>query len=115
MPQGPKNNGDQAEQAMGRSLGRFTTKIHVPGDGLGNPLRLRLIPGQRSDIVVAEAMIKGLNFEYILADRGYAAPSFYDWILDQSYNQSFHRTKRQRRNVSMTSDCIVHNAAPNEK
>jgi transposase len=78
-----KKNGDQARQALGRSRGGFTTKIHVTVDGLGNPLRLRLTPGQRQDIIVAEEMVEGIDFEYILADRGYAAQAFYDWILDQ--------------------------------
>jgi transposase len=39
-----KKNGNQADQALGRSRGGFSTKIHVSVDGLGNPLRLILTP-----------------------------------------------------------------------
>jgi hypothetical protein len=42
-------NGDQTEQALGRSRGGFNTRIHVSVDGLGKPLRFILKPGQAGD------------------------------------------------------------------
>ena len=45
-----KKNGDQSEQALGRSLGGFSTKIHVNVGGLEKPLRFLLTGGQRHDI-----------------------------------------------------------------
>ena len=80
---GLKKNGDQATQALGRSRGGFSTKIHVTVDGLGNPLRLRLTAGQRQDIIEAVALVEDFDFEHIIADRGYAAQAFYDWIVAQ--------------------------------
>jgi len=41
-----KNIGGQAKQAVGRSRGGFSTKIHVNVDALGNPLRYLLTAGQ---------------------------------------------------------------------
>jgi hypothetical protein len=55
-----KKSGGQAAQALGRSRGGFTTKIHVTVDGLGNPLRLRLTAGQASDIGQAVELVDGL-------------------------------------------------------
>ncbi len=78
----PKKNGGQAEQALGRSRGGFSTKIHVTVDGLGNPLRLALTAGQRHDIIKASDLIIDLDFEYVIADRGYAARDFLDEIRD---------------------------------
>ena len=49
----PKKGG-QAAQALGRSRGGFSTKIHVSVDGLGNPLRFILTGGQQHDITQAE-------------------------------------------------------------
>lgn len=69
----PKKSG---EQALGRSRGGFSTKIHVLVDALGNPLRFRLTGGQRHDITQAVDLVKGLDFDYIIADRGYAAQDF---------------------------------------
>jgi len=76
----PQKNGGQAEQALGRSRGGFSTKIHVTVDSLGNPLRLSLTAGQRHDIIQAEDMIVDLEFEYVLADRSYTAQDFRDTI-----------------------------------
>ena len=59
-----KNNGDQAQQALGRSRGGYSTKIHVTVDGLGNPLRLYLTAGQRHDI------IKQAHMRYLVSRRG---------------------------------------------
>jgi len=77
----PKKSGGQAAQALGRSRGGFSTKIHVTVDGLGNPLRLRLTGGQEADLHQAVALVEGLAFERVIADRGYAAQDFYDWVL----------------------------------
>lgn len=76
-----KKEGGQAEQALGRSRGGFSTKLHVTVDALGNPLRLRLTAGQRHDIIRATDMLIGLDFEYVLADRSYAAQHFIDVII----------------------------------
>ena len=78
----PQKNGGQAEQALGRSRGGFSTKIHVTVDGLGNPLRLSLTAGQRHDIIKAVDLIADLDFDYVLADRSYAAKDFLAEIVD---------------------------------
>lgn len=72
----PQKNGGQAEQALGRSRGGFSTKIHVMVDGLGYPLRLYLTAGQRHDILKAYDLIADLDFDFVIADRSYAAQDF---------------------------------------
>jgi len=79
--QGPQKNGGQAQQALGRSRGGFSTKIHVSVDGLGNPLRLALTGGQRHDIIQAHDLVVDLDFEALIADRGYSAQGFVDELL----------------------------------
>lgn len=78
-----KKNGGQAEQALGRSKGGFSTKIHVSVDGLGNPLRFILTAGQRNDITQAEALIVDLDFERLIADKGYDADDFIRLIIEE--------------------------------
>jgi len=80
-PLGPQKNGGQAEQALGRSRGGFSTKIHVTVDGLGNPLRLHLTAGQRHDIIKAHDLTVDLDFDYLIADRSYGAQHFLDTLL----------------------------------
>lgn len=77
-----KKNGGQANQALGRSRGGFSTKIHITVDGLGNPLRLRLTAGQAHDITQAVDLVDGFDFEHLIADRSYAAQAFFDWIVE---------------------------------
>ena len=61
----------------------MSTKIHITVDGLGNPLRFCLSAGQRHDITQAENLVMGFEFERLIADRGYAAQDFVDWLLEQ--------------------------------
>ena len=75
-----KSDGGQAAQALGRSAGGFSTKIHITVDGLGNPLRVQLSAGQRHDISQAPALIADLTFAHLIADRGYAAQPLIDLI-----------------------------------
>jgi transposase len=77
-----EKNGGQETQALGRSRGGFSTKIHVSTDALGNPLRFTLTGGQRHDITQARGLVDGFGFECLIADRGYAAQDFVDEIVD---------------------------------
>jgi transposase len=61
----------QEEQALGRSKGGFTTKIHAVVDGLGQALKFCLTPGQRNDITQASDLLREFNGAQVLADKGY--------------------------------------------
>lgn len=74
-------SGGQAAQALGRSRGGFSTKIHVNVDALGNPLRFALTGGQRHDITQAETLLAGYEGEYVIADMSYDADPFRQVIL----------------------------------
>ena len=63
----------QEKQALGRSRGGFSTKIHASSDSLGNPTRLILTGGEQSDYKQAINLIKGQEAEAVLADKGYDA------------------------------------------
>lgn len=76
----PKKNGGQTEQALGKSVGGFSTKIHAMVDALGNPLRLLLTGGQRGDATLAIPLLEGFDFSYVLADRAYDTNDILDFI-----------------------------------
>ena len=69
------------DEALGRSRGGFSTKIHATVDARGNPLRLTLSAGQRHDITQAHALVDGFAFDVVIADRGYAAQEFVDTLV----------------------------------
>ncbi|MDL2264085.1 IS5 family transposase [Synergistaceae bacterium OttesenSCG-928-I11] len=63
--------GGQEKQALGRSRGGFTTKIHAIVDALGNPLKLFLTGGEVHDIVPAPDLLSDFSDCTVLADKGY--------------------------------------------
>ena len=70
---------NQTSQALGRSRGGLTTKIHLTTDGVGKAVRVIIGPGHESDFKQASALLKGLKADAVLADKGYDA----DWLLDE--------------------------------
>lgn len=63
-------------QSLGRSRGGFSTKIHLATDALGNALRFILTGGERNDITQAQALVKDLCAEHVIADKGYDSEAF---------------------------------------
>ena len=66
----------QNEEAIGKSRGGLSTKIHAAVDASGNPVRLLLTAGQTSEYTQAEALIEGFEAGYVLADKGYDSDQF---------------------------------------
>lgn len=73
----------QEEQALGRSKGGFTTKIHALVDALGLPLKFVLTPGQASEIKQAPELIKDINGANILGDKAFDCDEFVNQIRAQ--------------------------------
>jgi transposase len=65
------SHGGQEREALGRSRGGFTTKIHVKTDALGYPVKFLLSSGEAADINYAQELIGTEKSEYLIADRGY--------------------------------------------
>ena len=76
----PHKNGGQKAQALGKSRGGFSTKIHATVDALGNPIRLLLTGGQASDSKQAIPLLEGFDFGGVLADRAYDANAILEFI-----------------------------------
>ena len=72
-----------AAEALGRSAGGFSCKIHVLTDGLGYPLRFLLTPGQTANITQAPALVASMPLKALLADRGYDSQTFVDYLKEQ--------------------------------
>jgi len=68
------------QQALGRSRGGFSTKIHVLVNGLGMPVEFKLTPGQAADITEAQPLLDGHNFDAAIGDKGYDSKKLVDYI-----------------------------------
>jgi transposase len=90
QPAAEKRASEQAsDQALGRSRGGFSTKIHLLCDGQGRPLHFHLTPGQAHESQTLETLFEGAgrhvtDFDEqpiawpvaLAGDKGYRA----DWI-----------------------------------
>ena len=72
--------------------GGLTTKIHTAVEGLGNPLRFLLTPGQASDDTQAEPLLQGLPPQSVIADKGYGSSKIVEAIAQSSAKPSSHCT-----------------------
>src|SRR3954471_19224454 len=61
------------DQAIGRSRGGLSTKIHATVDALGNPTGFHLTGGQEHDLAGAEALLPDLEAETLIADKAFDA------------------------------------------
>lgn len=73
LPQIPEKQAHP--EALGRSVGGHSTKIHVVCDALGLPVRILLSGGEVHDSRMALPLIEGLVAENFLADKGYDSKS----------------------------------------
>lgn len=75
--------GQQEKEALGRSKGGFTTKIHAKVDALGNPLKIIITAGQRSDITQADILLHDVVNAHVVADKGYDSAKLRSNLIQQ--------------------------------
>ena len=68
------------DQALGRSRGGFSTKLHVIVDGLGNPLDFVLTGGQKHDVTQGPRLLAGRRCDYVIADKAYDSDALLELI-----------------------------------
>jgi transposase len=85
-PAGPAPSGGEGE-ALGRSQGGFSTKIHLRAEGNGKPITAVLTSGQRHEQIALEAVLdrgairrqrRGrprLRPRRVAGDKGYSSPT----------------------------------------
>ncbi len=75
-----KNSAD--DEALGRSRGGFSCKIHALTDSLGLPIKFILTGGQTADISQALPLLQGIKADALLADKGYDADALLAWLKE---------------------------------
>lgn len=87
----------QEKEALGRSKGGFTTKIHAAVDALGNPLKFSLTAGQRHDITQADFLTKEFTGDFLLADKGYDSQIFVETITAKGFKPVIPSRKNRKQ------------------
>ena len=90
-------------EALGRSKGGFTTKIHAVTDALGNPLDFILTGGQASDVGQAASLLQltPAGAEALLGDKGYDSDAFILAIKERGMSAAIP----PRRNRTTPREC----------
>lgn len=89
-----KNQGDQA---IGRSKGGLSTKIHTLVDALGNPTAFLLTPGEAHDLEGADSLLPELEANMLLADKAYDADERVIEVLEKAGKTPVIPPKKNRR------------------
>ena len=79
MLQGQKKSIHDNE-ALGRSRGGWSTKVHVAVADTGQPLRVLLTGGEAHDITKAEELVSQHSAERIIADKAYDSDDFVETV-----------------------------------
>ena len=71
------------DQALGRSRGGLSTKIHMSVDAAGQPMRFILTGGQASDAPQAIPLLSGIRTTHVIADKGYDSDGIVSFVQEQ--------------------------------
>jgi transposase len=69
----PARKKDGGDQAIGRSRGGSSTKIHTLVDALGNAVDFFLTGGEAHDLVGADHLLPDLQADILIADKAFDA------------------------------------------
>lgn len=77
--------GEPETQALGRSVGGFSTKVHVKAEGFGKPINFVLTGGERHEAIAFKELLKGGKVKrqgrgrpkhrsrYLVGDKAYSS------------------------------------------
>lgn len=88
-------------QALGRSRGGLTTKIHRLADMLSRPIRFIFTAGQTRDITTAPALLDGFHGKAVLADKAYDSNALRH-VIDSMGAEAVIPSNRTRKSSSRT-------------
>ncbi|MGH8865402.1 MAG: IS5 family transposase [Burkholderiales bacterium] len=88
--------GSNAE-AIGRSRGGRTSKVHALADDRGRPVAFALTPGNVADITMAVALLGTVSTpKRLLADKAYDADSLRNWLKQRKIKAVIPSTATRR-------------------
>mgnify|MGYP001556254891 CR=1 FL=1 len=88
-------NSEEATEALGRSRGGFSTKIHFKTDAFGIPLKILLSPGNQDDSTMGIQLIEDSGAQYVLGDAGYDTNAIRDFIGESGMTAVIRPSRRR--------------------
>jgi transposase len=97
------------DQAIGRSRGGLSTKIHALVDALGNPTAFVLSGGQTHDLIGADHLLPTMKADLLIADKAFDADERVITLL-ANQNKGVVIPPKANRKVARTYDRDIYNA-----
>ncbi len=95
------------DEAIGKSRGGNSTKIHLAVDSYGLPVHFEISGGQVNDIVYAEELVtKSPKSEYVIADKGYDSESFRLYVENAGSIPVIPRRKNSKKGNDDVDWCL---------
>lgn len=98
-------------QALWRSKGGFSTKLHLAVEALGHGVRFRLTPGQSHHIKRGPALIEGFACDAMIADRAYDSDALVEQIEAQGA-QAVIPSRANQKTARAYDELLVPRASP---
>ncbi|MBC8946856.1 MULTISPECIES: IS5 family transposase [Xenorhabdus] len=105
------------DEAIGKSRGGRSTKIHLAVDSYGLPVHFELSGGQTHDIVHAESLVvHSPSSDFVIADKGYDSGAFRSFVEKQGaktvipYRKNNRKSDKQIDNALYRYRHLVENA-----
>ncbi|MYX06204.1 transposase, partial [Streptomyces sp. SID8375] len=96
-PARPPAGGGAGSEGLGRSRGRFTTKLHLSADGRCRPLSLVVTPGQRADCTQFTPVLERIRVPRLRPGRPRKKPG--SVAADKAYSNGPCRDYLRRRGI----------------
>ena len=84
------------DQAITKSRGGNTTKIHLAVDAHGNPITFIITDGTTHDIKMAKDLVDKVDLTNVVmlsADKGYDSQDFRAYVEEKKRMQTFHKNQ----------------------
>lgn len=85
------------DEALGRSRGGLSTKIHAATDACGRPLHIMVTGGERHDVIAAPDLVRGHDRATVIADKAYDADSLIHLIESELHGVAVIPSRSNRR------------------
>jgi transposase len=107
---GSNHKNSEHSEALGRSRGGLTTKIHLAADGHCRPVSRITTPGQRHDSIGFRAVLAGVRIarpaggpprirpDHVLADKAYSSKAIRDYLAGRHIRTTIPEPADQQRN-----------------
>lgn len=97
----------EEDEAIGKSRGGLSTKIHLAVDSYGFPVHFELSGGQTHDIVHAESLVaQSPVTDFVIADKGYDSETFREVVKQAGATPVIPYRKNSRKSEKKIDNCL---------